>query len=499
MRDYRRFYDKGIRLLPKLVLAFCILQPLLDVAGYWQQVLGLPNQPTMIIRLTVLIAGFLLGFLVTDRKWIYLVFSAVVFLYLAGHIFACVQNGGYQDWRTDLTDQARTLVLPMTALSLISFLRKNPACFDAMKKGIVLDLLIILAVELLSLVTGTDPHTYDEKGIGLRGWFVWTSPQSAILSLLAPLVISRVLERRPEKLLPVTAASLLSLGALYLYGTRLAYLSLAAAGFGMAAAVLVWKKRRWPQALAIFLCTAIFCALYPISPMQRNRAAVNENAVIKQERVSAAAASFGVGSDLRQTEDLQALAAAYRYNLQGMVDTFGLERVAARYGNTLDAGKICDDRLMKMNYCSLAMEDASRNTELAALFGLELSRTRVEQTEVYRFETDDWAEEPETYDPENDFYGVGYLCGVIGLVLLAALLIWIGLRAVLALAFRWKQVFNVTFAAWLGAFSIAIAYALGTASVLRRNNASVYLALILAGLWHLTRRPQKKGDTNEEN
>ena len=499
MRDFRRYYDKGIRLLPCLVLAFCVLQPLLDVAGYWQQVLGLSNRPTMILRLAVLIAGFLLGFLVTDRKWIYLVFSSVVIFYLSGHIFACIQNGGYQDWKEDLTDQARTLVLPVTVLSLITVLRKNPACFNAMKKGLALDLAIILAVELLSLITGSDPHTYDEKGIGLRGWFVWTSPQSAILSVLAPLVIAWALERWPEKILPVTAASLLSLGALYLYGTRLAYISLAAAGFGMAAAVLVWQKTRWRQALAIFLCAALFCALYPISPMQRNRAAVNDNAKIKQERVSAAAARSGVGSEERQTENPRALAAAYRYNLQGMVDTFGLERVAARYGNTLDAGKICDDRLMKMNYCALAMEDAVSNTGLARLFGLELSRTRVEQTEVYRFETDDWVKEPETYDPENDIHGVGYLCGAVGLFLVAALLAWIGLRAVLALVFRRKAVFTPTYAAWLGAFVIAMAYAFGTASVLRRNNASVYFALILAGLWLLSRRPPQKGEFHEEN
>ena len=492
MNSYRRFVEKLTRRLPLLVLLFCVLQPLLDVIGYWQQVWGLSNLPTMLVRLCLLLIGLLLGFAVTDRKWLYFSLAALLLCYLSGHICACVQNGGYLNWEQDLTDQARTLVLPVTALSMISLLRKNPDCFGALKKGLMLDLGIILAVELLSLVTGTDPHTYEEKGIGLRGWFIWTSPQSAILSILAPLAVAWALERWPDRILPVTGAALLSFGALYFYGTRLAYLSLAAAGLGMAAAILLSDRRRWRQALAVFLCAGLFCALYPVSPMQRNRSAVEANAKIKQERVSAAAARFGVEGDEIHTENSEALSAAYHYNLQGMVDTFGLERVAERYHNTLKADQICDDRLMKLNYCSLAMEDAARNTGLAPLFGLEIARTRVEQTQVYRFETDDWATEAESYDPENDFYGVRYLCGWAGLLLLGALLLWIGLRALLALATRWKTTFSPTYAAWLGAFAIAVAYAFGTASVLRRNNASVYLAVVLAGLWHLSRCSAKK-------
>ena len=190
MNSYRRFVEKLTRRLPLLVLLFCVLQPLLDVIGYWQQVWGLSNLPTMLVRLCLLLIGLLLGFAVTDRKWLYFSLAALLFCYLSGHICACVQNGGYLNWEQDLTDQARTLVLPVTALSMISLLRKNPDCFGALKKGLMLDLGIILAVELLSLVTGTDPHTYEEKRIGLRGWFIWTSPQSAILSILAPLAVA---------------------------------------------------------------------------------------------------------------------------------------------------------------------------------------------------------------------------------------------------------------------------------------------------------------------
>ena len=50
--------------------------------------------------------------------------------------------------------------------------------------------------------------------------------------------------------------------------------------------------------------------------------------------------------------------------------------------------------------------------------------------------------------------------------------------------------FTPLFAAFLGAYGIALIYAVNTASTLRRNNASVYFAWVLAGLWYLSVCPQ---------
>ena len=508
MSEPTRRRDGLTALLPALTVLLCVIQPLLDVTAYWLREYNLSNAWLTVLRLILLLGGFALGFAVSAHKKYYVVFSLVILALLTGHVLACLgTDTGYLDWAEDLTDQARTLVLPITAISFISFLRANRNAFPALLGGLVCNLLLILLVELVSSLTGTDPHTYPTKGVGVRGWFIWPSPQSAILSMLCPLVIAWALQRARERLWPVLAASLISFGMLFAYGTRLGWYTIPGVGLGLALCVFPLGGRCRLQAACILLSALLFLGLYPLSPMARNRAVVEENEGLKAQRVNAAVAAAnswtsdadGVSASASRPEQppsREALAAAYRYNLQGMIDRFGLERVAECYGNTLDAGTICDDRLMKKNFCLLLLEDLSAQSPLSRFFGVELERTRVHDTEVYDFYADDWSLDTENYDPENDVVGVLTLNGLLGLGLLLAFLLAFGLRALWAL---WKERsrFSPLLAAFLGAYGIALIYAVGTASTLRRNNASVYFAWILAGLWYLSTRRIDKGESHD--
>ena len=496
MTEHQKLSDRLAALLPLLTLIICISQPILDVLSYWQRELDFPNIFTMTLRLFILLSGVLIGYLVTDRKWIYHIFGMIVALYLIGHIAACMANeGGYLDWVTDLSDQARTLLLPLTALTFITFLRRNPETMSAMKRAVVINFLIIAFVELLSTVTGTDPHTYEAKAQGVRGWFIWTSPQSAILSLVCPISISWVTERYPKRILPTVVISLLTFGALFFFGTRLAVFTLAGVGLGLPLCLILIDHKHVGQAAAIFLCALAYCCLIPIhSPMLNNRIELGENAVAKQQRIDQAIEQTGIQVSPEGTRDLRVIETAYHYNLQGMIDRFGIKRVAELYDFTLNADEICDDRIMKKNFCKLLMEDADSHSMLPSLFGLEISRTRMEFTQVYQFETDSWEETAEAYDPENDFSGIYYLCGICGLSLMIGFLAYFGIRAGVALVKYRQAVFNLAFASFSGAYLIALIYAYNTASVLRRNNASFYFALILAALWYLSRPPVEKGE-----
>lgn len=497
--------QKSCPWVPVLVFLLCVCQPILDVIAYWNRELSLPSDWTSVLRLALLLGGFLAAFLVTERKRAYIVFSAVVLALLAGHALACLGTSeGYINWVEDLTDQARTLVLPVTAITMMSFLRAEPRAFEAMLKALVCNLILVLFVMLLSTLTGTDPHTYPTKSVGVRGWFIWTSPQSAILSILSPLIIAWTLRRWPDRTLPVLLASLLTFGMLYAYGTRLGYFTILGVGLGLAVCVFPGGKGRRLQAGAILLSALLFLALYPVSPMTVNRTALLENEKIKQQRVTAAVEALegrNYGTDDPEEtgpyayeyengfKDYEAIRTAYRYNLQGMIDRFGVIPVAERYYYTLNASVICNDRIMKKNFCFMLMDDMNAETPLARFFGVELERTRVNDTEVYDFYADDWVRGTENYDPENDVIGVLTLNGIVGFALLAALLLWFGLRAIWAV---WtdRSRFTPLFAAFFGAYGIAIVYAVNTASTLRRNNASVYFAWVLAGLWYLSVCPQ---------
>ena len=481
------------RRLPAFSVAICVLQPLLDVLSYWQIQLDLPNYFTLGLRVLTIGLMLLTALPFLHRKRLFLSVVLVLLLFLAGHVITCLKLSPTYHWKEDLSEQARILFLPVSAFCLICYLRANDKVFPALKLGLVISFGLILLVMVLSTVTGTDPHTYAAKGIGVRGWFFWTSAQGAILSLLCPVVIAWTEERFPGKRLPPLAACLLSFGALFAFGTRLAYASLAAVGVCLAVCTVLSNKKLWPQALTVFLSAALFLALFPVSPMKRNQSAILENARIKQDRVNAAAVEAGKQLGLEDPlspehrTDLRVLAPAYRYNLQGMMDRFGVERVALAYDYTLDVVRVCDDRVRKLIFCKLLMEDSMQTTPLACLFGLELGRTRVEETDGYVFETDQWERQPEASDPENDFFGVYYLCGFVGLGLL---LLFLGFFAQNSLWSLWREP-QKTLApgtvSFLIAFAIALVYAWSTVSVLRRNNASFYFAAILACVWHQTR------------
>ena len=165
-----------------------------------------------------------------------------------------------------------------------------------------------------------------------------------------------------------------------------------------------------------------------------------------------------------------------------MVDRFGLERTAECYGYSIDQSKVFDRRFKQTQFCRLLMQDAPAANRL---FGLPIDAMRC-QTLLYDFHTDTWHPGTEIFDAERDIISIYYECGLVGLLLLAGFLLWFLLRA-LRVLFRGKAAFTVDYAAFCAAFAFAAVYAANTISVLRRNNASIYFALVLAGIWRLSR------------
>ena len=126
---------------------------------------------------------------------------------------------------------------------------------------------------------------------------------------------------------------------------------------------------------------------------------------------------------------------------------------------------------------------------MSRLFGLSLKEMTVQRTDK------DGVVVTDNYDVENDFHGVYFLTGICGLVLMIVFLLYFGLRALLAVIRKPKTYFSVPLCAFGIACGLAVIHAYFTASILRRNNASVYLAMALAGLWYLTRPDAGKDGT----
>ena len=461
--------------LPMFVFLLCLLQPCMDVLSYWLDATGTGNSLTTLLRFGVLAVTILLGFLVSHRKKYYFGLAAILLLLTAGHVWA-ISKDGIQSLTIDLGNLLRIYFLPLNTIAFISFIRRDPACMTAFRRGIFWALILMAVVELLSVVTGTNPYSYPNKSIGILGWFYFANSQSAILSMAAPIAICYVMEKRQFRWLPTLFISVVSLAVLYCLATRLAYATAVGVGLGISVCLLLLKKtaglRSGAAGWIVLGCTLLVLVGYSVSPMAENNRQVEANRILKQQdidqRVSAdeaAAVSRGLTGEALQEARLRS---AYEEYIPGPTGYFGLSRTAKLYGYSTDVDQVADIRLMRLRFNQMLLEDSH---PACAWFGLE---------------REDIVHDGITYDVENDFHGIYYLCGGISLGLLLVFLGWFLLRILIALLRNFKRTFTLEAVGCGLALVCGLAHAYFTAGVLRRPNATFYLAVVLAAVYGLT-------------
>lgn len=462
--------------LPWFVFLSVILQPVMDSLSFWITELGWSNAPTLLLRFGLLGLTGLLGFCLSRRKWVYWTAAAVFALLGIGHFYAVYRFGAVNPVG-DLTNYIRVLQLPITAICLITFLRENDRCYEALKWGMAGSLAIILLVELLAVLTGTDPHTYVD-GRGVLGWFNNTNAQSNILCILVPVVVVWVYQKTGVRNVWFWLTLLAGFGALFLLGTRLGLLGLLAAGFGLGISVLLVRPSRWRQALCFAGACVLFLALLPVSPMTSHQDTFSHVQENRQKIVDDRLAMYdlkplneaGISQEeleARQAQWVEALSYTYNFHAHDFVEIFGMERTIAHYDYTADIGEITAQRPKKLLFGQLLMEDSGLP---GRLFGVELQRFTVGRN---------------NYDVENDFHGIYYLYGVVGLAAMGLFLAYFAWLIVKALCRSFKQYFTMDAAGWGIAFLCALAHIVMTAGVLRRPNSSFYLAAVLAAIYYL--------------
>ena len=89
------------------------------------------------------------------------------------------------------------------------------------------------------------------------------------------------------------------------------------------------------------------------------------------------------------------------------------------------------------------------------------------------------------YDAENDFHGIYFLYGYVGLAMMLAFLLSFFIGIVRALLRSFRRYFTLEAGAFGTSLLLAMVYAYHTAGLLRRPNASFYLSMILAYIFYL--------------
>lgn len=466
MPAMNRLIDK----LPLLVLIVFILQPLLDILSYWTGVLEMGNAITLLLRFGVLGVVALLGFCISERKRAYFLAAAVIGALFAGHAVVCFSMG-YQNIITDATNFIRVIQMPLFAFCFITFMRANDKCFGAVENALIINFWLITASVVISVATGTQNPTYQQTGYGLLGWFATSNAQSAVLSLLAPIVICLCIYRK-KNLFVFIATVAASFAQLYLVGTRLAFLSIFVTVAGILMIMLITRQFSKQHALVLLVGLALCCAFFKQSPMYLNQAMYSDAMADKQSdavTMIEQATTEDTQTDTDREKYLHALRVVYRHYSKRLCQRFGVDVVMEKYNYTSTISELTAVRNQKITFCKLLMDE---HPSIARVFGMELDRMTFDGF---------------VFDVENDFHGIFFLYGAAGLALMILFLLYFLFLILRALIKDFKTYFTLQTGAYGMALCMCLGYAYFTAGMLRRPNSSFYLSIMLAVVYYLVK------------
>jgi len=455
-----------------IVLLIFVIQPLMDILSFFMDKLSMGNTLTLLLRLAVLAITALLGFAVSKNKKIYYIFAGICLVLLIGHVLACLQQE-YLDPVGDISNYIRVIQMPLFAICFISFMKANERTYDAVIQGLIINFVIITVSIILSVLTGTYGHTYVDNEIGVLGWFNTSNAQSAVMSLLTPILAVFAYRKNNYWILLLTIIAAFS--QLYFLGTRLAFMAMAVTLFGLLIVMLINKSVDFKALAIIAVCFGICCATIKVSPMYRNQTVYSNSMNDKQGDANVMMSMQGSTDrddwdSYTKAEKKEILSVIYEfYNTKYLCRRYGIDNVLEAYDYTYSIQEITATRHQKIIYCKLLMEE--QDSVLSKLFGMELSRM------IYA---------GNNYDVENDFHGIYFLYGWTGLLLIIGFILYFVYLIVKALIKDFRKYFTFEAGAFGMAFCLALIYAYSTAGVLRRPNSSFYLSIVLAVIYYLT-------------
>lgn len=428
----------------------CIAQPILDILSYWLAMLPHGTVISLGLRMLILALTIVFAWMLSDHKKGMLLTCAVLVVFWVFHAGNCCLIG-YQNPASDFINYARTAQIPVMTLCLIILLRQTQEPLPLLEKLFAVSLYLIALISLIAILTGTTVYSYPKWKVGYSGWFGWTNSQSAIYAVLTVFSVFPAMIRKDWIRSGLRAA--VGFLLLFFLGTRLAYGVICLIAVSSIICMLLVRRFDWRPALIILALAALCAGCYKLSPMAVNQRLFQESVAEQQKTAD--------DSDL-------SLDALYEKYMSAMVDRFGMDAVKDVYHNSRDVSVIGDVRLYKINYCKMVMSHLPFSSKL---FGFELAETRHQQS---------------IFDVENDFHGIYFLYGLVGLALLLGYLIYFAAKALFGLFKTDSAEKRIWLLAACVCAVILLINSYFSASVLRRPNASFYLSIALAIVSFLT-------------
>ena len=462
------------------ILLFIVLQPLLDVLAYWTQ--NDAGTASGYIRLVLMVVLYVFAFC-KKRSPAFLAASALIALTFGLHILNGLRLGSIS-LSADLKAVARVAYMPVMAVSFAALVDDENKQKQILY-GIFLSAAVTGVVIILSVITDTYMPTYILENLGISGW-VTDSNRCCHSDIMACFAIFAAYGAFLTKktwlkflLPPIIMVAMITNATSTCYLTLLAVL----AGFPVFClfrSLLLKKKidRLTRILLAEFaLLFAFSIAIYPYTPrhkMEELKHAFysdNEQQFV-QEMSDLGYDIYAMSLEEKMSDPVVHEKLTVYYNrficntVMSMRDRFGIDRVITALDGTVSAAILDDGRIMKRLNAHFIMEDSDFLTHLT---GYEFGNIR----NAYE-------------DLENDWHAMYYYYGYIGIgsyILVIAYLAWRILKLLIRSFGESLTLLNFTL---LLSFVILLGLAGFSGALFRRPNASIYLALVIAMIWHQT-------------
>lgn len=465
---------KSQKMISNVMIVLFVMQPILDIVSFFVVNSSL-NIVTTFFRMLVFGVITLYAFVISDKKKHYFIMAGVLAIFWMLHMVACFSEG-YVSIFQDITMYVRTIQMPVFTLAFITFLENSYDLQKKIGKVFLINYVTISASIILSYAVNRPEFTYS-TGYGIKGWFFTGNAQSCIISVMAPLALCYVYQKKSDLLLIVTVT--IAFANMYLFGTRVAYYSI----FVVAVAFivfLIWnREKRW-QTYAIVIVALMICALgYKVSPCYLQQYRANISYGEWETEIENILEESQDDTSKEQIYDMAYYKEIYSLYCEKLVDRFGLEKVVEKYNYSTDVSDVISNRDLKVNYSSLVMDEKNM---LSHLFGYEYI---------------DFIYDGEVFDPENDFPAIYFSNGYVGLGLYVCFILYFVLVAIKSII-RDKGKISLE----KGMLGTALVLMLGTAqlsgNVLRRPNVSIYMSVMLASLFISCIKKEKNEVMNHE-
>lgn len=439
------------------LLIFIMLQPILDLlTSFCIMVLKIDTTIGVITRLFVMALGGIYILLQAkekgNRKYI-------IYLIVVGIVCAAgFVNNKFVKSPIMLGEEIKFIaksLYPIIMLTCYIFvfksLKNKVNTYSKMRNYIVYSTLIINAIMVISIATGTDYNSYTSIKTGSRGWFYAGNELGSILAVICPIVFLYSIEKTTSIAKSYFwIPSLLMIFSLFAIGTKVGFGAIVGtmivAVFMCYVQAFLQRKDRKKKAYLLngIIATVVFAgvvAYTPFSPFLKNigfhfqflenKQEMKEAEEKKEDKPQHKPPVTQEEKEIKKQEETQALIFSGRELFEKVYKDYYAEAPTSQ-------------KLLGMGYSG------------------------------------NFKGEPKLI--ERDFHDWFYAFGIIGFALLLIPFLYFGIKILLILITRFREVFTVKYGLLATSLALGLGIAFIAGHVLTAPGVSIYFAVIFAYL-----------------